>query len=318
MRGLLLLLAFPAVLPGQITTVLRTAGAVNARAQSTGPLVTDTIPGGTVITSYRAASATQPGAAGTGGASIAGAWVDISFTANAGGFSFCDASADGSLEWLLVGTGFGELTLDLYATTDIGPAGPESASVVVSGPGIQLSATSSNGSPPQRIVARPRVLVQGSLSILCTLSAACTVQAALRTRSSVASARLTFTPRSLPPVQQQRYGTGCGAQLTLTDAPAGLSHQLALQVVGVAPSAPVVLVFGVQRASWPIPGTSCLLLVEPAVPLLLTADPTGGLLVPATVPGPLRTALLQVQAVALDPVVGARASDGVEFWFADL
>jgi hypothetical protein len=301
----------------QTQASLETSGAFVAWAGYFGGSVgrvENSIPARTPITVSQTVSATTGGGQGSATLTpLAGISARVSAGGSGSGQMQPGGGANGVATWTLTGGGYGTLTIDLSAAIDA-VATQGGASVQVTGPGINEGAQASVGLPPvtrhiQRLIRFP-----GTFVLSISVSGAATATA-IRTSSAGAGATVDFQPLALPPVQQQSFGSDCGASLTVTDTTTTTQHSVDIVTTGAQANGLVVLVIGVRRTSIPFPGSPCTLVVEPATAVLLTADANGAAPLRVPLPGPLQTIPIDLQSIAIAAAV--RASAGVEIAFAD-
>lgn len=298
-------------------STLRAATAVEVGAAGMTSRVTNVIPTGTVLAPPAASVAAnnQAGAAADAGFDQSVPLVATAeFVANAANSYAMGSGAwgAGSVEWRLQGPARGWLVVEIDATA--GSLASVVARARVTAPGIDVGLTVTQGAGHTE--HREYLDLASSFAVVIDSSVSASPAAPFRTvRASVRTA-LRFEP-ALPPVRQAAYGQACGADLRIVDATTAGAHDVSIETVGAFALAPVLLVFGDQRASDPIPTAPCLLLARPIVVVPLVAGVLGTAAWQARLPGPRRGPVLFCQALALDAAWQVRASAGLELSFVD-
>lgn len=218
----------------------------------------------------------------------------------------------GSVEWRLQGPARGWLVVEIDATA--GSLASVLARARVTAPGIDVGLTLTQGAGHTE--HREYLDLSSPFAVVIDSSVSASPAAPFRTVRASVRSTLRFEP-ALPPVRQAAYGQTCGVDLRVADATTAGAHDVTIEAVGAFPLAPVLLVFGDQRASDPIPTAPCLLLARPIVVVPLVAGVLGTAVWQARFPGPRRGPVLFCQALALDAAWQVRASAGIELGFVD-
>jgi hypothetical protein len=309
------LLTLACVASGQTSATLQTATDVEALAWPLGG--TSIVPARTVITSPLTVSSSN-GAIGSASATIAPpgpltmTLAAASRLAGIPGGNPSFAFVRGALDWTIPGAGYGQLTIAVTLVSSASSTSSASVTLDITGPGIHETYTDD---AQRRTNYAFGYASQFTLRLGFNASASI---AGLSRADATIQVQVDFVPLPLPPVLQQRYGAPCNATLTVADAPTLREHALTIVGTGGVANGVFVLVFGVRRTNVPLPGSPCNLLVEPAVPLVLTADGSGAFRVAVPIPGPLQSIPIDLQAIAMVPAAPVRASDGLEIVFHDL
>lgn len=221
------------------------------------------------------------------------------------------AGINGDVNWSLAGSGRGWLAIDafVHAGSNAG------SSLTVTGPAVSVALHVRDGYPPERHSSRRFVSFANGIGLSCGLrSSAFTVFS--NPATSGGHLRIDFTP-ALPPVAQVTYGDPCGATLSVTDTTTLTSHDVRLAFTGGFPSATVIYLFGIRRASVPIQGSPCRLYTDPVAALARTSNDAGAASLSFALPGPLQSAPILVQGLTFDDMLQIRATTGVEMQFVD-
>ena len=302
--------------PAQAVT-LRAASTIEVGAAGMTSRVTNVIPNGSVMAPPAASVAAnnQAGAVADAAFNLSVPLVvTAEFVASAANSYAMGAGAwgAGSVEWRLQGPARGWLVVEIDATA--GSLASVVARARVTAPGIDVGLTATQGAAHTE--HREYLDVSSSFAAVIDSSVSASPAAPFRTVRASVRTTLRFEP-ALPPVRQAAYGQACGAELRVVDATTAGAHDVTIETVGAFALAPVVLVFGDQRASDPIPTLPCLLLVRPIVVVPLVAGVLGTAAWQARFPGPRRGPSLYCQALAVDAAWQVRASTGVELGFVD-
>lgn len=299
------------------TVTLRAATAIEVGAAGMTSRVVNVIPSGTVL-SPPAASVAANNQAGAAADATFDQSVPLAATAEivasaANSYAMgSGAWGAGSVEWRLQGPARGWLVVEIDATA--GSLATVVARARVTAPGIDVGLTATQGGAHTE--HREYLDLSSPFAVVIESSVSASPAAPFRTVRASVRTTLRFEP-ALPPVRQVAYGQACGADLRVVDATTASAHDVTIETVGAFALAPVLLVFGDQRASDPIPTTPCLLLARPIVVVPLVAGVLGTATWQARLAGPRRGPSLYCQALAFDAAWQVRASAGRELGFVD-